>query len=325
MAVASGWDLPPIETIGELADWFGVSCGHLDWYADLGDFARRPGGGKLRHYRYTIVTKRSGGVRLIEAPKQQLKRMQRRILERILDRIPAHPAAHGFVPGRSTRSFAAPHAGRSVVLRMDLRDFFPSVSGSRVAALFRVAGYPEAVAGLLGGVCTTATPNDVWQQAVGASGTALAEARALHRVPHLPQGSPTSPALANARAWRLDCRLTGLARAAGAVYTRYADDLGFSGGEEFGRRVKRFAASVAVIAMEEGSAVNFRKRGSRAAGCARSWQGSWSTIISTSRARSTTGSRRRSPIGCVMGRRDRTDRADFRARIWMGGWATWSV
>jgi hypothetical protein len=88
---------------------------------------------------------------------------------------------------------------------------------------------------------------------------AMAEARALYAWPHLPQGAPTSPALANICAWRVDCRLTGLAEAAGATYTRYADDLAFSGDEKFERCVERFALRVAAILMEEGFQVHHRK------------------------------------------------------------------
>jgi hypothetical protein len=81
----------------------------------------------------------------------------------------------------------------------------------------------------------------------------------MYARPHLPQGAPTSPALANICLYRADCRLTGLAEAAGAEYTRYADDLAFSEGEDFDRRVERFAAHVAAILHEEGFAVHHRK------------------------------------------------------------------
>jgi RNA-directed DNA polymerase len=81
----------------------------------------------------------------------------------------------------------------------------------------------------------------------------------MYARPHLPQGSPTSPALANLCSYRLDCRLAGLAASAAARYTRYADDLAFSGNEEFESRVEQFSTHVAAILMEEGFAVHHRK------------------------------------------------------------------
>ena len=76
---------------------------------------------------------------------------------------------------------------------------------------------------------------------------------------HLPQGAPTSPALANLCAFHLDLRLTSAARASGASYSRYADDLAFSGGPDFARRARDFATLAAAIALDEGFGVNFRK------------------------------------------------------------------
>ena len=100
--------------------------------------------------------------------------------------------------GRSIKTFAAPHVGRRVVLRMDLRDFFPSISGPRVQALFRTAGYPDAVAERLGGICTNAAPLGMWKSlGRGLDPPSIAEARVLYGSPHLPQGAPTSPAFAN--------------------------------------------------------------------------------------------------------------------------------
>jgi RNA-directed DNA polymerase len=258
---AGAWDIPSIESVAALADWFQLTPGELVWFADLRGLAyRRKDNSQLSHYRYRVLAKTSRGIRLIEAPKPRLKALQRQILSLILDRIPPHSAVHGFRRGRSIKTFAAPHVGRHIVLRMDLRDFFPGISGARIQALFRTVGYPESVADLLGGICTNATPRDVWNHpAIDADPLMLREARALYARPHLPQGAPTSPALANLCAHRADCRLEGLAKSVDAAYTRYADDLAFSGGETFARNIERFAAHVAAILHEEGFAVNHRK------------------------------------------------------------------
>jgi hypothetical protein len=157
--------------------------------------------------------------------------------------------------GRSAVSYAQPHVGRRIVLRLDLRDFFPSVRAARVRALFRTAGYPPDVARTLAGLCTNVVPADVWQD----GDPAKAALRAFCETAHLPQGAPTSPALANLCAYRLDCRLSRLASRARAVYTRYADDLAFSGDDELARSARRFQVAVCRIALEEGFEVNTRK------------------------------------------------------------------
>ncbi|HLW94657.1 MAG TPA: reverse transcriptase family protein, partial [Solirubrobacteraceae bacterium] len=126
------------------------------------------------------------------------------------------------------------HAGKHVVVRLDLEDFFTSIRAARVYGIFRTAGYPEAVAHALTGLTTNVVPGNVWRaiprpaerQQIAAhhrQGQRLAS-------PHLSQGAPTSPALANLAAFRLDLRLAGLAASLGLSYTRYADDLTFSGG-----------------------------------------------------------------------------------------------
>ncbi|MBI4907583.1 MAG: RNA-directed DNA polymerase [Acidobacteria bacterium] len=245
---AAGWDIPTIETVTDLASWLEIPLDALNSAAV--PFATS------HHYHYRLLSKQSGMLRLIEAPKPRLKALQRRIAAGILDCIPLHPAVHGFRHGHSIKTFAAPHAGQRVVLRMDLRDFFPTITRARVQAFFRTAGYPEAVADMLGILCTNSTPGSIWKPA---DPKLVPEMRALHRTPHLPQGAPTSPALANLCAYRFDCRLSGLALASGAFYTRYADDLAFSGDTDFERSVDRFTTHAAAILMDEGFSVHHRK------------------------------------------------------------------
>jgi hypothetical protein len=254
---AQHWNVPAIESTGDLAKWLGLSPGKLRWFADLKGLSYKQSEERLGHYHYRVLAKRFNSVRLIESPKPQRKDPQRQILLWILSGVQPHPAAHGFVRGRSIQTFAAPHVGKQVVLRLDLRDFFPTFGGVRIQNLFRTLGYPESVADLLGGVCTNATPLDVWTNLEDeVDCTSLAEIRRLYAQPHLPQGAPTSPAVANIRCYRLDCRTSALARSAGADYTRYADDLARSGDRHFERGVDRFAAHASAVVAEEGFRVN---------------------------------------------------------------------
>jgi RNA-directed DNA polymerase len=242
--------LPDLPSSGDLAAWCGEPVGAVDWFADQWRVARDA---RLQHYHYRWVPKRSGGQRLIEIPKQRLRRIQQKILRQLLDLVPSHPAAHGFRRARSCLTHAALHAGRRVVIRMDLKDFFPSIQASRVHALFEKLGYSHSVAGALARICVNRTPS-------GVLGSALPwpERQAL-KTPHLPQGSPCSPALANLCAYRLDIRLEALAQSMDATYSRYADDLVFSGGRDLERAAERFHIQVAAIALEEGFRVNTRK------------------------------------------------------------------
>ncbi len=262
VAAARRWALPSITTIAALAEWLELDVASLAWFSNCAAIGHQDVMAARHHYHYVLRAKPHGGVRVLEAPQARLKGLQRRILAGILDRIPPwYTAAHGFVKGRSVRSFAAEHVGQDVLLRMDLADFFPSVSGARVQALFRTLGYPESVADVLGGLCTNTTPAGVFARKRWPSIHAddLRDAQRLCARPHLPQGAPTSPSLANLCAFRLDCRLTGLADWAGAAYSRYADDLAFSGGADVARRIDRYAAQIGAIASDEGWHVQHHK------------------------------------------------------------------
>jgi hypothetical protein len=253
------WSLPSLTSPAALADWLQIAPRELDWFAGTQLRSRRIPSGPLCHYTYRWRVGRRK-VRLLEVPKSRLKELQRRLLRDLLERIPPHEAAHAYRRGRSIATFVAPHTGRAIVVHLDLQDFFPSVHASRVHALFRTAGYPGSVARLLTGLCTNAVPADILNNRP-ATGPFAPAGKSDPRLGarHLPQGAPTSPALANLCAHRLDCRLSGLARMLGASYTRYADDLVFSGGEELECSVRRFQVQVCRIALEEGFEVNTRK------------------------------------------------------------------
>lgn len=214
--------LPALKTPDDLAKWLDIPIGKLAWLTHRTSRGNRAESEKQSHYSYHWLAKKGGGHRLIEAPKGELKAVQEVILREILDLIPPHAAAHGFVAGRSIITNAAPHVGQRLVMKFDLEDFYTTVRYSRVVAIFRSAGYSREVAIWLARLTTTSipwtltTPLKSWEVAKFASR-------------HLPQGAPTSPALANLSAFGLDVRLQGLAKAYELDYTRYADDLTFSG------------------------------------------------------------------------------------------------
>lgn len=212
----------------------------------------------MQHYVHRFAAKSSGGVRLIEEPKPRLKAIQRRILHEMLDAVPVHEKAYGFVRGRSIHAAAQVHAGEHVVISLDLRDFFMSSDIGSVHHLFRRIGYPWSVARALTGICTSITPSSVFDRLPPGQ-------RPPHRVirrcgsQHLPQGAPTSPALANLVAGRMDARLQGLAESFCANYSRYADDISFSGDAAFDRGREPFLAAVRDIVSDEGFELNSGK------------------------------------------------------------------
>ena len=156
LASAPGLRRPSLPTTsGDIATWLNEDVAHLTWLADWRGLARLTRDPRLRHYVYRWMPKRTGGVRLLEAPKPTLKAIQRRILREILDRVPPHEAAHGFRSGRSVLTHAHSHAGKNAVLRMDLEDFFTSIPAGRVYGVFRSLGYPEEAARVLTGLCTS--------------------------------------------------------------------------------------------------------------------------------------------------------------------------
>jgi RNA-directed DNA polymerase len=263
------WPIGAIGSPSELAERLELDAGQLAWLADVRGLERLVGSERLRNYRYRWLPRRSGVPRLIEAPKLRLKEVQRWVLHEILDHVPPHEAAHGFTRGRSVLTHAALHVGQPSVLRLDLRDFFATIAAGRVYGIFRTIGYSEPVAHALTGLCTNVTAQMAWRALPPSADPELAAPRFwLGRrlaTPHLPQGAPTSPALANLAAFGLDRRLTGMAGAFGLTYSRYADDLTLSGPGLTGARSRSIAQLIARIARDEGFAINPAKSNLRTA------------------------------------------------------------
>ena len=101
------------------------------------------------HYVTFAIPKRSGGERLIHAPKRRLKEVLRKLDRLLVRKLPKSEHAHGFVRGRSIASNAAPHVGKAVVLRFDIKNCFPTIHYGRVRGLLIALGYSYPVAASL--------------------------------------------------------------------------------------------------------------------------------------------------------------------------------
>ncbi len=238
------WPVPAAANLLELTDLLCLRTPRaIDWL--VRPHLRRST--SVDHYVRRRIPGRQGRGRWLHQPRPLLMRVQRCIAREILAEIPLHAAAHAYRRGLSVRDCAAPHVGHRVVLKIDLENFFGTISLRRVTALFRAAGYPDEVAVTLGRLCTVPARTPSGTEDCRIAGTCL------------PQGGPASPAISNAIAFQMDRRLAGLASSVGAWYTRYADDLLFSGGPDLASRIDRVATTVCVIAMDEGFQVQHRK------------------------------------------------------------------
>ena len=213
--------LPSIETLSDLAQATHLSKVLLYRLIKHTD----------KQYNVYSIPKSKGGRREICQPSKKLKAVQAWVLRNIADKLCVHTACKGFEKGSSVKDNVLPHIGALVFLCVDIENFFPSVSASRVWTLFRSLGYPTDIAGFLTCICTFKNG--------------------------LPQGSPVSPKLANLCCNRLDHRLSTFAGARGIVYSRYADDMTFSGYSY--QRVNGALSTIRTIVESEGFRLNDSK------------------------------------------------------------------
>lgn len=180
-------------------------------------------------YRTFNIPKRKGGIRIISMPYPTLLFIQRWIKTNILDKVELNDSAHGFIKNKSIITNANVHLKNKTILKMDITDFFPSINIGRVISVFHKFGYSTKVSYYLAALCTLDNK--------------------------LPQGAATSPSISNIISKKMDHRLKRLSNSFGVLYTRYADDLTFSG--HF--ISPRFIPLVSKILSEEGFKVNDAK------------------------------------------------------------------
>lgn len=157
------------------------------------------------HYTHFKLSKRSGGYRTISAPDMILMYLQKIIYKRILISVNLHPSSMGFHKNISITDNAKAHLGNKQILKVDITNFFGSIKKHRIIKTFEKIGYPTNISHILASLCTLDGK--------------------------LPQGAATSPALSNIVAYDMDIKLASIAKENNLTYTRYADDLTFSGEE----------------------------------------------------------------------------------------------
>lgn len=182
-----------------------------------------------QYYEEVEIPKKAGGYRKIDIPSKCLKEIQSWIKRNILDNYLLHECSFGFRKGKSIYDNAKLHVGKECVVNMDMKDFFPSIKQEDVFYILYKKGYTKKVSYYL--------------------------SKLLTKEGRLPQGSPASPMISNIVAMRLDKRLSALAKKYEAAYSRYADDITFSGK----RNVKNLIPIAQKIIEEENFKVNEKK------------------------------------------------------------------
>lgn len=184
---------------------------------------------KEEAYKTFEVPKKTGGFREINAPKKEMKFIQRWILDNILYKLKVGEYAHGFVPEKTIYTNAEMHVNKELVLGIDIKDFFPSIKFKSVEHIFKSAGYTSRIAKDFANLCT------------------------YHN--KLPQGAPTSPMLANLASLDLDKDISKYCITNNLEYSRYADDITVSGSY----KISMYKEKIIRIVEKNGFKVNYEK------------------------------------------------------------------
>ena len=208
------------------------------------------------HYSYYLIKKKCGGYRRIIAPHTPIKYLQNWIKLNILDNIDLSPYATGFVKKKSIYNNAKMHENSKVIFNLDLANFFESITEKRVYGIFKSIGYCNNLSVEFAKICTNRISNVDYDKLSELEKEYFQELLQF-KEPVLVQGASTSPGLSNLICKRLDLRLSKLANKQGVNYSRYADDITFSGDDD---KLPKIGILKRIIT-EEGFHINWKKVG----------------------------------------------------------------
>jgi RNA-directed DNA polymerase len=180
-------------------------------------------------YRFVYLKKRIPGrstMRVISIPPPSLAEAQRWLVDDVLRYATPHPASFAFHPDSSPVIAAERHPKTTWLLKVDIEDFFHSVSEGRVSAIFAGLGFPKLLGFELARLCTISYDRGPGRNPAPYPGPITFRHSNLEGI--LPQGAPASPMLANLTMLKTDAKLSANAQEMGFRYSRYADDLAFS-------------------------------------------------------------------------------------------------
>jgi RNA-directed DNA polymerase len=220
--ILNALNLPLIKDIESLANHIGISNKLLYQLSSNTSL----------FYTSFTIPKKDGSYRIIQSPKYPMKLVQKWVLEEILQKIPVSNSATAFKKEQNgIKENANFHKYSIYLLQLDMKDFFSSISSSKVFNVFRQLGYNNFISNILTKLCTF-------------NGS-------------LPQGGVCSPYISNLVCYKLDNRFVGLCSTRDILYTRYADDLTFSADNK--ETLKKIRKVIEEIVIDEGFSINVKK------------------------------------------------------------------
>lgn len=214
--------------------------GYHPFTISLINYYCNPNRNSQKRYKHFNIPKKSGGFREISSPVKGLKCMLKYLNIVFQALYEPTSAAMGFVPGRSIADNASVHTNKNYVFNTDLKDFFPSIHQPRIWTVLQLKPFSinKDLASVIAGLCCMKGPD----------GNGI-----------LPQGSPCSPILTNIICYQLDRRLSGLAKRFNLNYTRYADDITFSGDYNIFQEESEFTKEFIRIIEDQHFVINQKK------------------------------------------------------------------